>query len=184
MTTAEKRVWARSTIAMAIVLAASNYLVRFPLNDFLTLAAFTYPAAFLITDYTNRAAGAKTARRVVYAGFVFGVPLSFIFIYAAPPDDGGGLILAARIAASSGAAFLCAQLLDVAVFDRLRRAVWWRAPLLSSLPASAADTLLFFALAFVGTGIVWHTLALGDFAAKVFMVLALLPLYRILTRAL
>ena len=94
MTTAEKRVWARSTIAMAIVLAASNYLVRFPLNDFLTLAAFTYPAAFLITDYTNRAAGAKTARRVVYAGFVFGVPLSFIFIYAAPPDDGGGLILA------------------------------------------------------------------------------------------
>ncbi len=169
---------------MAVVLALSNYLVRFPLNEWLTLAAFTYPAAFLITDMVNRTAGAKVARRVVYAGFVFGAPLSFAFAYLAPPDDGGGLRAAARIAASSGAAFVCAQLLDVAVFDKLRRAVWWRAPLFSSLPASAADTLLFFTLAFVGTGVPWHTLALGDFAAKVFMVLALLPPYRLLTRAL
>lgn len=169
---------------MAFVLALSNYLVRFPLNDWLTLAAFTYPAAFLITDIVNRAAGAAAARRVVYAGFVVGAPLSFAFAYLAPPDDGGGLWAAARIAASSGAAFVCAQLLDVAVFDKLRRAVWWRAPLFSSLPASAADTLLFFSLAFVGTGVPWATLALGDFAAKVLMVLALLPPYRFFTRVL
>ena len=178
MTAEEKRIFVRGAGAMAVVLAASNFLVRYQVGDWLTLAAFTYPAAFLVTDCVNRTAGAMVARRVVYAGFAFGVPLSFIFIYA----DGGVWQTAAQIAVASGAAFFCAQLLDVAVFDKLRRAVWWRAPLLSSLPASAADTLLFFALAFAGSGVAWHTLALGDFAAKVLMVLVLLPPYRLITR--
>ncbi len=179
MTAGEKRVFWRGAAAMALTLAVSNYLVRFPLGDWLTFAALTYPAAFLITDCANRIAGAAAARRVVFAGFVFGVPLSFVFGGALAGDFAG----AARIAAASGAAFFCAQSVDVAVFDRLRRrGEWWRAPAFSSLPASALDTVLFFSLAFAGTDAPWTTLAAGDFAVKLAMIWILLPPYRLLTR--
>jgi len=130
--------------AMVAVVAASNFLVQFPvqlvlggvdLAQILTWGAFTYPVAFLVTDLTNRHFGAHRARLVVYCGFVVAVVLS---IWLASP----------RIAIASGTAFLVAQLLDIAVFDRLRRSAWWRAPLFSSLVSSALDTVIFFTLAF------------------------------------
>ena len=110
---------------MAVILAASNFLVQFPVNDWFTFGALTYPLAFLVVDLANRGYGAGLARRVVAVGFVFGAPLSFVFAAAnpaghTPPDD--VLLVAARIAGASGAAFLAAQLLDVAIFDRLRNA--------------------------------------------------------------
>ena len=52
---------------MATVVAASNYLVQFPINEWLTIAAFTYPIAFWVTDMTNRWAGPRDARKVAYA---------------------------------------------------------------------------------------------------------------------
>lgn len=157
--------------AMTAVVAASNYLVQFPINDWLTYGAFTYPVSFLVTDLTNRALGAKHARRVVYVGFAFAVALS---IYLATP----------RIALASGTAFLLAQLTDVYVFDRMRRATaWWRAPLVSSTLASALDTLLFFALAFAATGLPWLTWTIGDFLVKVLAALAMLVPFRLLMRA-
>lgn len=166
--------------AMAATLTASNYLVQFPLSDWITLAAFTYPMAFLVTDCVNRAAGAAAAARVAVFGFAFGIPLSFLFNYLTAGDD--GWLAAVRIAAASGAAFAAAQAADIALFDRLRRAAWWMPPLLSSAPASLLDTALFFSLAFAGTGVPWHTLALGDLAIKALMLLLLLPPYRLLTR--
>jgi queuosine precursor transporter len=150
--------------AMAAVVALSNVLVGFPINDWLTWGAFTYPVSFLVTDLTNRFLGPARARVVAYAGFAVAVALSFPL--AGP-----------RIALASGTAFLCAQLLDVAVFDRLRRLPWWQAPLASSLVASALDTVLFFALAFAGTGLPWVTWAVGDYAVKVTMALAMLVPY-------
>lgn len=157
--------------AMAGVIGLSNFAVQFAINDWLTWGAFTYPVAFLVTDLTNRAAGPVMARRVVYAGFALGVVLS--------------LWLADwRIAAASGSAFLIAQLLDVAVFDRLRRQTWWKAPLASSLLGSAVDTALFFSLAFAGTGLPWVTWALGDFAAKLAMAILLLGPFGVLRRML
>ncbi|MEO1091284.1 MAG: VUT family protein [Pseudomonadota bacterium] len=152
---------------MTVVVVVSNVLVQFPLNDWLTWAAFTYPVAFLVTDVTNRRLGPEAARRVAYAGFFIAVVLS---VALASP----------RIALASGTAFLAAQLLDVAIFDRLRRAAWWRAPLVSSVLASALDTMVFFALAFAGTGLPWVTWALGDFAAKLAMALLLLLPFRAL----
>lgn len=175
------KVFLGGAAAMAAVLALSNYLVLIPLGDFLTWAAFSYPLAFLITDCINRIAGPAVARKVVFAGFVFGVPLSFFVSHFAA---GESAILALRIAAASGIAFVAAQLLDVAVFHRLhrlRRAAWWLPPLASSAPASVADTFLFFFLAFVGSGAPWHFLAAGDLAAKAAMILLLLPPYRMLT---
>ena len=156
--------------AMAVVVAVSNVAVQFPINDWLTWGALTYPVAFLVTDLTNRRFGAAATRRVVYVGFAIAVALS---VWAAGP----------RIAAASGSAFLAAQLVDVLIFDRLRRsAAWWRAPLASSLSGSAVDTALFFSLAFAGTGLPWVTWGLGDFGVKVAMALALLMPFRTLMR--
>lgn len=153
--------------AMSALVATSNVLVQYPINDWLTWAAFTYPACFLVTDLTNRALGPVAARRVVYVGFALGVVLSVS-------------LATWRIGLASGTAFLVAQLLDVRIFDRLRQAAWWRAPLVSSSLASALDTALFFSLAFAGTGVPWVTLALGDFVVKLAMALAMLLPFRAL----
>jgi uncharacterized PurR-regulated membrane protein YhhQ (DUF165 family) len=156
--------------AMAAIVVVSNIAVQVPINDWLTWGALTYPVSFLVTDLTNRRFGAGATRRVVYVGFAIAVVLS---IWAA------GI----RIAVASGTAFLAAQLLDVLIFDRLRRStVWWRAPLTSSLSASALDTALFFSLAFAGTGLPWVTWGLGDFGVKVAMAMALLIPFRALMR--
>lgn len=153
--------------AMVAVVVVSNWLVLFAINDWLTWATFTYPFSFLVTDLTNRRFGPAAARRVIYAGFVVGVVLSAI---PATP----------RIAVASGSAFLLAQLLDVTVFNRLRRQGWWRAPFASSVLASVVDTAMFFGVAFIGTGLPWVTWALGDLAVKLgFAVFCLAP-YRLL----
>lgn len=153
-------------LAMVLVVTVSNVAVQYPINDWLTYGALTYPIAFLVTDLTNRGLGTKAARYVVIVGFASAVGLS---IWLATP----------RIALASGAAFLVAQLLDIAVFDRLRRASWWRAPLISSTLASALDTALFFSLAFAGTGLPWITWALGDYGVKIAVALALLIPFRL-----
>lgn len=157
-------------MAMAVVVVTSNIAVQYPINDWLTWGALTYPVSFLVTDLTNRRFGPGSTRRVVYVGFAVAVVLS---IWAAGP----------RIAFASGSAFLAAQLLDVYIFDRLRRSgLWWRAPLVSSLSASALDTALFFSLAFAATGLPWVTWGLGDFGVKVAMALVLLIPFRALMR--
>ncbi|NQV79817.1 MAG: VUT family protein [Alphaproteobacteria bacterium] len=155
--------------AMVAIVVASNFLVQFPINDFLTWGAFTFPIAFLVTDLTNRRFGPGRARRVVYVGFLIGVVLSVVL--AGP-----------RIGIASGIAFLAGQLLDIAVFDRLRRMTWWRAPLASSITASAIDTGIFFSLAFAGTGVPWVTLGVGDFGVKLAMAATLLIPYGALMR--
>ena len=153
-------------IAMVVVVSASNFLVQIPINDWLTWGAFTYPVAFLVTDLTNRRFGPQRARQVMWVGFCLAVVLS---IYLAGP----------RIAVASGMAFLAAQSLDIVVFNRLRTGSWWRAPLVSSTLGSSLDTLIFFSLAFAGTGLPWHTLALGDLAFKLAMALAMLVPFRL-----
>lgn len=166
----DKQLWQgvlAGAAAMTAVVVASNILVQYPINDWLTWGAFTYPIAFLVTDLSNRSLGPARARRVVYVGFAVAVILSIVL--ATP-----------RIALASGTAFLSAQLLDIYIFDRLRRGVWWRAPVISSGVASVFDTAIFFSLAFAGTGLPWITWGLGDFGAKVAMALALLVPYRLL----
>lgn len=151
--------------AMTAIVTAANVAVQFPINAWLTWGAVVYPVSFLVTDLTNRALGPASARRVVYAGFAVAVMLSAV-------------VASPRIAAASGLAFLTAQLLDIAIFDRLRRAAWWHAPLVSSTVASAVDTLLFFGLAFAGTGLPWVTWGIGDYGAKLAMAAVMLVPFR------
>ena len=156
--------------AMALVVTASNVLVQYPLNDWLTWGALSYPFAFLVTDLTNRRFGPRGARRVAWTGFACAVALS-------------ALLATPRIAAASGVAFLTAQLADIQVFDRLRNRAWWRAPLVSSGLGSTLDTALFFSLAFAGSGLPWVTWAAGDLAVKAAFALALLIPFRLLLAA-
>ncbi|MGB0370447.1 MAG: VUT family protein [Opitutales bacterium] len=153
-------------VGMAAVIASSNFLVQFPINEWLTIAAFTYPLAFYVTDLTNRWAGPKDARKIAYAGLVIGLIISAI-------------IAPMRIALASSTAFICSQLLDILVFNKLRGRIWWQAPLLGSILASILDTFIFFSLAFAGTGLNWLTLAGGDLVAKLFMAAFLLLPYRL-----
>lgn len=188
-------------LAMAAVVVASNVLVQYPVHatlaginlaDLLTWGAFTYPAAFLVTDLTNRRFGPAAARKVVMIGFALAVGIS---IFAATP----------RIAIASGSAFLMAHLLDIAVFDRLRRFAWWTAPAVSSVCGSLLDTLLFFGIAFsaLATPLLghhddfaaeaapllgvfalevprWVSWAVGDLSVKLLVAAALLLPYRLL----
>ncbi len=154
-------------LLMTVIVAASNYAVQFPINDFLTWGAFTYPVSFLVTEVANRFFGPVIARRAVYVGFGTAVVIS---LWLASP----------QIALASGAAFLVAQLLDITIFNRLRRYSWWRAPLVAGSIAAAADTLVFFSIAFAGTGSLWMTLALGDFGFKLAMAIFMLVPFRVI----
>jgi queuosine precursor transporter len=181
MTRIDRRDFLIALVAMTLVVLSSNILVQHPfqhlgLGDYLTWGAFTYPFAFLVTDLSNRRFGPKGARRIVYVGFVLAVALS---IYLATP----------RIAIASGAAFLCAQLLDIQIFTRLRRHAWWMPPFVSSVISSGLDTAIFFSIAFYcgalpGFGLTitdmlanagiadecvalpWATLAISDYLVK------------------
>tara|TARA_B100001029_G_C14940043_1_gene382682 strand:- start:58 stop:606 length:549 start_codon:yes stop_codon:yes gene_type:complete len=164
---------------MGVVVLSSNYLVQFPikyygLEEILTYGAFSYPIAFLITDLANRSYGKLVARKIVYIGFAIGI--SFTLIFSTNFAD----LISVRIAIGSGTAFLVAQLLDVQIFDKLRKREWFIAPLTSSLIGSTIDTFLFFSISFYATGIPWVTLSLGDLAVKILVALIMLIPFRIL----
>ena len=166
---------------MGVVVLSSNYLVQFPvnyygLNEILTYGAFSYPIAFLITDLANRAYGRRVARRIVYFGFVLGI--GFTVLFSTDFAD----FISIRIAIGSGVAFLTAQLLDVQIFDRLRKKEWFVAPLTSSMIGSTIDTFLFFSISFYGTGVPWVTLSLGDLIVKVMVALIMLIPFRLLLK--
>ena len=169
------------SILMGVVVLSSNYLVQFPINyyglsEILTYGAFSYPVAFLITDLANRFYGKFVARKIVYIGFFIGIIFTLLF-----STDFADLI-SIRIAIGSGIAFITAQLLDIQIFDRLRKKEWFIAPLTSSVIGSTVDTFLFFSISFYSTGVSWVTLSLGDLAVKLFVSLIMLVPFKILLK--
>ena len=166
---------------MGAIVLSSNYLVQFPVNyyglsEILTYGAFSYPIAFLITDLANRSFGKLIARRIVYIGFLLGIGFTILF-----STDFAELI-SIRIAIGSGIAFLTAQLLDVQIFDKLRKKEWFVAPLTSSMIGSTIDTFLFFSISFYGTSVPWVTLSFGDLIVKVMVALIMLIPFRLLLK--
>lgn len=197
-------------LAMAAIVLASNILVQFLFGQWLTWGAFTYPLAFLVTDLMNRIYGPGPARQVVFSGFIVGVFCSLIGTQIMLQGEGFTYpAVTLRIAIGSGLAFLTAQLIDVAIFDRLRQGTWWRAPLASTLVGSTLDTALFFTIAFssgltwiepandvswanevlpflnVGpVGPLWMSLAVADWMVKISLALvALIPFRMIVSKA-
>ena len=166
---------------MGVIILTSNYLVQFPvnfygLNNILTYGAFSYPVAFLITDLANRSFGKFVARKIVYIGFLLGI--GFTVLLSTDFAD----FISIRIAIGSGTAFLTAQLIDVQIFDNLRKKKWFIAPLTSSIIGSIIDTFLFFSISFYGTSVPWFTLALGDLGVKIFVALVMLIPFRLLLK--
>jgi len=166
---------------MGAIVLSSNYLVQFPvnfygLNNILTYGAFSYPVAFLITDLANRSFGKFVARKIVYIGFLLGI--GFTVLLSTDFAD----FISIRIAIGSGTAFLTAQLIDVQIFDNLRKKKWFIAPLTSSIIGSIIDTFLFFSISFYGTSVPWFTLALGDLGVKIFVALVMLIPFRLLLK--
>jgi len=175
----EKKLFLLLSIFMGAIIIISNYLVQFPINKFnlqeiLTYGAFSYPITFLITDLANRRFGKKEARKLVYFGFAVGILLTF-FISTNFED-----VISIRIAIGSGTAFLVAQLVDIEIFQSFRNKVWFVAPMTSSIFGSIIDTILFFSISFLGTGVPWVTLAFGDLFVKFLMTLLMLIPFRLL----
>ena len=174
-----KRLFMLLSFFMGVIVLASNYLVQFPikyygLEKILTYGAFSYPVAFLITDLANRSYGKIVARKIVYVGFFIGIIFTLLF------STNFADLISVRIAIGSGVAFLVAQLLDVQIFDKLRKNKWYIAPLASSLIGSTIDTFLFFSISFYATGIPWVTLSFGDLMVKIFVALIMLIPFRML----
>lgn len=189
---------------MAAIVVASNILVQFLFGQWLTWGAFTYPLAFLVTDVMNRVYGPAAARRVVLWGFAVGILCSLVGTQIVGEF---GPLVTLRVAIGSATAFLAAQLVDVAIFDRLRAGKWWRAPLASTLVGSSLDTAIFFSIAFssaltfispgadvswaneavplLGFGPVvplWVSLAVADFCVKLLLAIAALVPFRSIVR--
>ncbi|MDO4879366.1 MAG: 7-cyano-7-deazaguanine/7-aminomethyl-7-deazaguanine transporter [Neisseria sp.] len=188
------------------VIASSNYLVQFPFTITLpngfevhsTWGALSFPFIFLATDLTVRVFGRRPARRIVF--FVMFPALFVSYTFSVLFQEGawagwGALAVFVmpvfRIALASFAAYAFGQLLDIAVFDRLRRLKsWWVAPSASMFAGNAADTLLFFAIAFAGSedafmAANWPHIALVDYLFKlVICLLFFLPAYGVLLKIL
>ncbi len=174
-----KKLFLILSFLMGLIVLTSNYLVQFPvkylgLNDILTYGAFSYPIAFLITDLANRTYGKEVAKKIVYIGFSLGI--FFTLFFSTNFTD----LISVRIAIGSGTAFLIAQLLDVKIFDKLRKKEWFIAPLVSSTIGSMVDTFLFFTISFYSTGVPWITLMIGDFLVKMLVTLIMLIPFRLL----
>jgi len=176
-----KKLFLALSFIMGVVVLISNYLVQFPIQHYdlekiLTYGAFSYPVAFLITDLANRSYGKVVARKIVYIGFAIGI--SFTLLFSTNFAD----LISIRIAIGSGVAFLVAQLLDVQIFDNLRKKKWYIAPLTSSIIGSTVDTFLFFSISFYATGVPWVTLSLGDLIVKFLVALIMLIPFRLLLK--
>ncbi|MDA7552356.1 queuosine precursor transporter [Candidatus Pelagibacter sp.] len=173
-----KKLFLILSLLMGAVVLASNYLVQFPikyygLDEILTYGAFSYPIAFLITDLANRSYGKVVARKIVYIGFFTGIVFTLFF------STNFSDLISIRIAIGSGTAFIIAQLLDVNIFDYLRKKRWYVAPITSSFIGSTVDTFLFFSISFYGTGVPWVTLSYGDLTVKILVALIMLIPFRL-----
>lgn len=184
-----------------LIIIASNYLVQIPIDLFgfhSTWGAFSFPFIFLATDLTVRLIGKAEARRVIMRAMVPALIVSYVVSVVFQEGSYNGVAALGefntfvfRIAFASFAAYVLGQLLDVQVFDRMRRnyAQWWIAPAAASVFGQALDTAAFFSIAFwLSTNPFmaanWGEIALVDYVIKLSVSLLLfVPMYGIALNA-
>lgn len=183
------------------IIIASNYLVQLPINLLgfhSTWGAFSFPFIFLATDLTVRLIGKPEARRVIARVMLPALVASYVVsvLFHEGRFNGFGSLtefngFVFRIALASFAAYALGQLLDIQVFDRIRRSAsaWWLAPAASSVVGQAMDTAAFFAIAFWRSSdpfmaANWVEIAVVDYVIKLVVSLALfVPAYGVLLAA-
>lgn len=184
-----------------IVIISSNYLVQISFTLFglhTTWGAFTFPFIFLTTDLTVRIFGAALARKIIFLSMIPALFISYFFgvLFSNGEFTGFAALsslntVVARIALASLLGYLIGQIMDISVFNRLRRhKQWWLAPAASTLFGNALDTLAFFSTAFYKSADPflaehWVEIALMDYAWKLSISIVLfLPAYGILLKIL
>jgi uncharacterized integral membrane protein (TIGR00697 family) len=178
-----------------LIIIASNYLVQLPIDLFgfhSTWGAFSFPFIFLATDLTVRLIGKTEARRVILRAMIPALVVSYVVSVLFHEGRFNGFAALGefntfvfRIAFASFAAYVLGQLLDVRVFDRMRRGYvqWWVAPAASAVLGQALDTLAFFGIAFWRSdnpfmAAHWGEIAAVDYAIKLTVSLLLfVPMY-------
>ena len=147
-----------STILFALLIVSSNYLVQFPLNDFLTYGALTYPFTFLLSDVLSEHYDRKRVLNIVRVGII----LAFIPSY---------LLAEPRIAIASVGAFFFSQQIDVYAFYWIKSKfpkLWWFRSAGSTAFSQFIDTIIFFHVAFLFE-MPWESilmLSIGDYTVK------------------
>jgi len=182
-----------------VIIASSNYLVQLPFEVFgfhTTWGAFSFPFVFLATDLTVRLLGKKMARSIILKVMLPALLISYVASVVFVKGEYVGMagfnefnLFVARIAFASFIAYLFGQLLDISVFDKLRKLkLWWVAPAASTVIGNLLDTMLFFSIAFFAStdpfmAQNWLEIAWVDYAFKLVISLALfLPLYGVLLK--
>lgn len=178
-----------------LVIIASNYLVQLPIDLFgfhSTWGAFSFPFIFLATDLTVRLIGKSEARKVITRAMVPALIASYLVSVLFHEGRFNGFealgefnTFVFRIAFASFAAYALGQLLDVQVFDRMRRGYvqWWVAPAAASVVGQALDTAAFFSIAFWRSSNAfmaanWQEIAVVDYVIKLAVSLLLfVPMY-------
>lgn len=183
-----------------LIIIASNYLVQLPLTLFgwhTTWGAFSFPFIFLATDLTARMMGKHKARLVIARAMLPALLVSYVVSVIFQEGSWRGWQSLAdwnsfvfRISLASFCAYVLGQLLDIQVFDRLRRLPrWWIAPAVSGIFGNALDTAAFFAIAFHNSDNAfmaanWVEIAVVDYIIKLLVsFIFFLPLYGILLSA-
>jgi len=183
-----------------LIIIASNYLVQLPITLFgwhTTWGAFSFPFIFLATDLTVRLIGKHAARVVIARVMLPALVASYVVSVLFHEGAFGGLMALSefnlfvfRIAVASFLAYAFGQLLDILVFDRLRRMrQWWIAPTASTVFGNLLDTFLFFSVAFWRSddpfmAANWVEIATVDYVIKLAISLILfVPLYGMLLSA-
>lgn len=183
------------------VIVSSNYLVQIPFTIFglnTTWGAFSFPFIFLTTDLTVRIFGAKLARKIIFFTMIPSLMMSYLVGVLFSEGQFQALshlltvdTVVARIALASLLGYLVGQLLDISVFNYLRKQrQWWLAPAASTILGNAIDTLVFFSTAFYQSAneymaAHWVEIALVDYAWKlVISTLFFLPIYGVLLKVL
>lgn len=183
-----------------LVITSSNYLVQLPISIFglhTTWGAFSFPFIFLATDLTVRIFGAPLARRIILLVMVPALLISYVISALFYHGEWQGFaslkvanLFVARIACASFMAYALGQVLDVQVFNRLRKLPqWWIAPASAMFFGNIIDTLAFFFIAFYKSPDLfmaqnWVEIALVDYSFKVMIcMLFFLPAYGVLLNA-
>ncbi|WP_417660768.1 7-cyano-7-deazaguanine/7-aminomethyl-7-deazaguanine transporter [Pseudomonas sp.] len=183
-----------------LIIIASNYLVQLPITLFgwhTTWGAFSFPFIFLATDLTVRLLGKAPARKVIARVMLPALVASYVVSVLFKDGVFSGFaalqefnVFVGRIALASFCAYVLGQLLDIQVFDRMRRLrQWWVAPTASTILGNLLDTFVFFSIAFWQSSDPfmaehWVEIASVDYAIKLAVSLVLfVPLYGVLLGA-
>lgn len=140
-------------------------IMPFLFDSHLSVAVFSFPIVFLMTDVIGEVYGKRIAKLFVLAGFVstaLFIAYSFLSL-ALPWSAEGGWVkegydqvfgISARIAVASLVAFLVAEYQDVISFfffrEKFGEKLFWLRSFLSNLWSQLLDTTIFMVIAFAG----------------------------------